>query len=238
MNLDIVNDLFNNLKENKFVQNFMKELSNYLEKNVINNAENFSMNNYENNLLVDNLEINNKKIISKYKNEMLLERANILQDYASKTKEKGEMYYIYNKNSNNPNAYNLYVCDPSKSHEVITKNIEELPQGVHLGNVLRKHGKNFILEKQDTQLVENQINKMIKEKMLEQDQYLDSKRIDGHIYRVEEKDSGRIWLYDLNNKVGGGREEIEEIEFPQDLYETAKEGDTFIYKDGTYQKNM
>ena len=238
MNLDIVNDLFNNLKENKFVQNFMKELSNYLEKNVINNAENFSMNNYENNLLVDNLEINNKKIISKYKNEMLLERANILQDYASKTKEKGEMYYIYNKNSNNPNAYNLYVCDPSKSHEVITKNIEELPQGAHLGNVLRKQGEDFILEKQDTQFVENQINKMIKEKMLEQDQYLDSKRIDGHIYRVEEKDSGRIWLYDLSNKVGGGREEIEEIEFPQDLYETAKEGDTFIYKDGTYQKNM
>ena len=37
MNLDLVNDLFSNLKENKLVQNFMKELSNYLEKNLSNN---------------------------------------------------------------------------------------------------------------------------------------------------------------------------------------------------------
>lgn len=32
MNLDIFNNLLNNAKENGFVQNFMKELSNYLEK--------------------------------------------------------------------------------------------------------------------------------------------------------------------------------------------------------------
>ena len=34
MNLDLVNELFNNLKENKFVKNFIKELSNYLENNL------------------------------------------------------------------------------------------------------------------------------------------------------------------------------------------------------------
>lgn len=29
-------------------------------------------------------------------------------------------------------------------------------------------------------------------------------------------------------------EGIEEIEFPRDLYDSAKEGDLFIYKNGTY----
>ena len=233
MNLDLVNDLFNNLKENRLVQNFIKELSNYLEKNLITNPEISGANNTWNNLLADNLEIDNKKIISKYRDEMLLERTNILQNYALKTKDKGEMYYIYDEGKN---EYNLCICEPSKSHEVVTKRIEDLPEGTSVGSVLRKLGEDFILEKEDTEVIGNQINNMIKKKIKEQDQYLDSKRIEEHIYEADEKYSGRIWLYDLNNKVGGSIEGIEEIEFPKNLYETAKKGDKFIYQNGEYQK--
>ena len=236
MNLDLVNDVFNNLKENKFVQNYIKELSNYLEKNLINNKGIAKENNNWNNLLEDDLEIDNKKIISKYKNEMLMERTNILQNYALKTKDRGEMYYIYDVNTKEKNTYNLCICNPSKSHEVITKKIEDLPGCASLGSVLRKKGQDFILEKEDTEVIEDQINNMIKEKIKEQDQYLDRKRIEGHIYEVDEKYSGRIWLYDLNNKVSGSGEGIEEIEFPIELYETAKKGDKFIYQNGEYQK--
>ncbi len=39
MNLELVNDLFNNLKENKFVQNFINEISNYLENNLKNDSD-------------------------------------------------------------------------------------------------------------------------------------------------------------------------------------------------------
>lgn len=236
MNLDLVNDLFNNLKENKFVQNFIKELSNYFEKNLINNSEISGANNTWNNLLVDNLEIGGKKIISKYKNEMLLERTNILQNYALQTKNKGEMYYVYNISADEKKAYNLCICNPSKSHEVITKSVEDLPDGTSLGSVLRKQGEGFILEKEDTKVIENQINNMIKEKIKDQEQYLNSKRIDGHIYEVDEKYSERIWLYDLNSTVGNGIEGFEEIDFPKNLYETAKKGDKFIYQNGDYQK--
>ncbi len=236
MKLDLVNDLFNNIKENKFVPNFIKELSDYLEKNLKPNSEISDKSNTWNNLLSDNLEINDKKIISKYKNEMLLERTNILQNYASKTKDKGEMYYIYDINTNNKDEYNLCICELSKSNNVITKKIEDLPEGVCLGSVLRKQGEKFILEKEDTSVIENQINDMIKGKIKKQDQYLESKRIDGHIYEVNEKYSGRIWLYDLNNKENGSIEGIEEIEFPKDLYETAKKGDRFVYQNGEYQK--
>ena len=236
MNLDLVNNLWNNLKENQFVQNFIKELSNYLEKNLTHNTEISGVDNTWNNLLSDNLEIGNKKIISKYKDEMLIERTNILQNYALKTKNKGEMYYIYDIGSNDTNTYNLCICEPNNSHKVITKKIEDLPESASLGSVLRKQGEDFILEKEDTEIIEKQINNMIKKKIREQDQYLDSKRIEGHIYEVDEKYSGRIWLYDLNNKVGGDIEGIEEIEFPKNLYETAKKGDKFIYQNGEYKK--
>lgn len=232
MNLDLINNLFNNLKENEFVQNFMKELSEHLE----NNSNTASSVGEWNNLLSNDLTIDNQKVISKYRDEMLTERNNILQKYAENTKEAGEMYYIYNISENEKNSYNLSNCTAKKSNEVITKQIEELPEGVRLGSVLREQNGSFILDVEATKIVGEEINQMIQEKLKQQDEYLDSKRIEGHVYEVGEKYSERIWLYDLNNNPNSGMEGIEEIEFPKDLYQTAKEGDLFIYKNGEYQK--
>ena len=222
MNLDFVNNLFNNLKENKLAKDFMNELSDYLENNGWNN------------LLADDLTINDTKIISKYKDNMLKERANILQDYAENTKEAGEMYYIYNVSENEKNSYNISKTD--KNHKILTLSIDELPKETQLGSVLRKQGDKFILDANATRIVGKRINEMIEEQIKKQNQFLKDKRIDGHMYEVEEKDNGRIWLYDLNNIEGGGIEEFEEIEFPKDLYQMSKKGDKFLYKDGGYQK--
>ena len=230
MSLDLINEIFNNLKENKFVQNFIKELSNYLENNITNNPK---INNKSQNLMSEDLTLYNNKIITKYRDKILLERNNILQNYAEKTKELGEMYYIYNNNISKVNSYDLCACN--KNNEVLVKSIEELPQGATLGAVLRKQGKDFILDVEATKVIEEEINKMIQEKIEEQNKYLESRRINGHMYEVGEKYSGRIWLYDLNNTEGGGIEGIEEIEFPTNLYEKAKEGDIFIYQNGEYQ---
>lgn len=222
MNLDFVNNLFNNLKENKVAIDFMNELSDYLENNGWNN------------LLADDLTINDTKIISKYKDNMLKERANILQDYAENTKEAGEMYYIYNVSENEKNSYNISKTD--KNHKILTLSIDELPKGTQLGSVLRKQGDKFILDANATRIVGKRINEMIEEQIKKQNQFFKDKRIDGHMYEVEEKDNGRIWLYDLNNIEGGGIEEFEEIEFPNNLYQMSKKGDKFLYKDGGYQK--
>lgn len=78
---------------------------------------------------------------------------------------------------------------------------------------------------------------MIEEQIKEQNQFLSDRRIEGHSYEIEDKDNGRVWLYDLNDTTGGGIEEFEEIEFPKDLYEMAKNGDKFLYKNGLYTKN-
>lgn len=234
MNLDLVNGIFNNLKENKFVQSFINELSNYLRNNIENTSKVLDVDDKWNNLLVDDLTLYDKKIMTKFKDEMLIQRSNILQNYAKNTKENGEMFYIYDKATNERNAYNLYSCNSEKSHKVVTKVIEDLPVGSKPGSVLRKQGENLLLDEESTRNVGKEINIMIKEKIEEQNQYLNSRRIEGHIYEVGERYSGRIWLYDLNNVSNGAIEGIEEIEFPKDLYETAKEGDLFVYKNGEY----
>lgn len=236
MNLDVVNDLFNNLKENEFVQNFINELSNYLENNITNNSKISNNNCSFNNLHLDDLMLYEEKVTVRYRDKMLIERGKILQRYSENTREKGEMYYIYDENSSDSNSFNLCICEEGKSHEVITKSKEELPEGATLGSVLRKKDIEFVLDCEGTKSVEKEINIMIKEKIEEQHEYLDSKRVEGHTYEVGEKHSGRIWLYDLDNVQGGGIEEIEEIEFPKDLYKDAKEGDLFIYQNGKYEK--
>lgn len=223
MNLDFVNNFFNNLKENKLAKDFMNELSDYLENNEWNN------------LLSDDLTINDTKIISKFKDKMLKERSNILQNYAESTREAGEMYYIYNVSENERNSYNISKAD--KSHKVITMSVEDLPEGAQLGSILRKQGDKFILDANATRIVGKRIDEMIEELIKEQNQFLSDKRIEGHTYEIEDKGNDRVWLYDLNNTTGGGIEEFEEIKFPKDLYEIARKGDKFLYKNGLYTKN-
>lgn len=236
MNLDVVKDLFNNLKENNFVQSFMKELSKYLENNITNNNKISNNDISFNNLYLDDLTLDGEKVTVRYRDKMLTERREILQRYNENTKEKGEMYYIYDVNSSDNNYFNLCICEEGKSHEVITKSKEELPEGATLGSVLRKKDIGFVLDYEGTKSVGKEINTMIKEKIVEQHEYLDSKRVEGHTYEVGEKYSGRIWLYDLDDVQGGGIEGIEEIEFSEDLYKEAKEGDLFIYQNGKYEK--
>ena len=100
MSLDLVNELFHNLKENKFVQNFIQELSNYLKNHLGNiNNSNIPKSDFEwNNLLSDDLTLYNSKITTKFRDKMLLNRRNILEEYALSTKEKGEMFYIFGNN--------------------------------------------------------------------------------------------------------------------------------------------
>ena len=237
MNLDIVNELFNNLKESRFVKNFMEELSNYLENNINNDSKNLNIDYEFQDLMAEDLTLYNKKVITKFRDEMLIERNNILQNYANKTKEKGEMYYIYGESENKNNAYNLYNCT-NGGKEIITKSIEELPTGSNLGTVLRKKDNNFVLDNEDTKEIVKEIDTMIKEKIEEQNEFLQSKRIEGHVYEIGEKNSGRMWLYDQNSDNKKAIEGIEEIEIPKELYEETKEGDLIIYHNGKYHKKI
>lgn len=228
MNLDLVNDLFNNLKENKFVQNFMKELSNYLEKNLSNN--NFSSNSWID-LSKDDLTIFDTKITTKFRDEMLVERNNILQNYAKNINGTDDIFYIYSINSNNKNSYNLYNC---RTNDIVTKSIDNLPNGSKLGSILSYKSGSFILDNETTEMLENEIISMIKDKIIEQNEFLSNNRIEGHIYEVGEKSSGRVWLYDLNSVTGGG-DGIEEVEFSAELYDRIDENDRVIFRDGEYK---
>lgn len=230
MNLDLINNIINGTKNNKIVQNFVNELQNYLENSISNN-------NYRNtekeDIQLTNMNHNEEKIITKYRDEMYIERANILNNYAKQTANKGQMYYIYSKNSKLENGFNLCICENGQSHTVIEASINELPSGVKVGSVLRKQGNSYIIDNEATKDISESIDEMKKELLEKQKEFLNSKRIENHVYEMSENAKDRACLFDITNN---NEEEIEEINFPQYLLKDAKEGDLFVYRNGEYQK--
>lgn len=220
MNLGLVHKIINDINSNKYAQNFIQELQKYLENNTKREE-----------LALLNPTHNGNKIITKYRDKMLLERADILNNYASKTIDEGEMYYIYSKNSKMEDGYNICNCEKEKSHIVIEVDKEVLPSEAKIGSVLRKNGDTFIIDEKASTEIDEQINNMKTKILEEQAKYLASKRIEGHIYEMSENDGNSAWLFDITTDSNEG---VEEIDFPLELLQRSKEGDLFIYENGEY----
>ena len=224
MNLDLINGLFNEVKNSKFAKDFIYELQNYLEKMVSKNT------NKEDNIL--KFFMHDEKLITIFRDKMLIERSNILNNYAKQTLENGEMYYIYDKNSNVPDCYNVCACDEEKSHLVFEINKENLPEGIEVGSVLRKIDENYILDELATKSIEEEIYNMEENILKMQNEYLENCRIEGHTYEISEINEDRVWLFDISD---GNSEALEEIDFPLELLEEIKENDLVIYENGNYK---
>lgn len=226
MNLDLFNDLVNDVKNSSEIQNLIKEVKKYLENNIIKND-------IKEEIPLVNPTYDSEKIITKFRDEMLIKRADILNNYAKNTQNKGEMYYIYSKNSESENRYNICICAEDKSHIVSEKSQEELPYGARIGSILRKNNDRFIIDEKATKTISEKLDSMKSQLLEEQNEFLESKRIEGHIYEMSENSGDRAWLFDLTI---GSDEGVEEIDFPLELLNESKEGDLFVYKNGEYIK--
>lgn len=216
MKLDLNNHISNNTK---LVQDFIKELQDYLQRKV--------------DIPLINPIHNGNKIITEFRDKMYIQRSKILNDYAKQTVDKGTMYYIYDKNSKLEDGYNLCICEEEKSHIIIEANSNILPNGATIGSVLRKFEGNYILDNEATKDVSEKIEKMKDELLEKQTEFFNSKRIEDHIYEVSEKGNDRVWIFDITNN---SDEALEEIDFPKELLQNAKVGDLFIYKNGEYKQ--
>ena len=214
--------LSNGAKKSTNIQEFLKELGNYLKssKDHYNNKE-------------EDIVDKESKMVTEYRDEFYLKRNNILINYANKSLGNGQMYYIYSKNSKDSNMYNLCICEEGRSHIVIEENIDKLPKGANLETVLRKKNGSYILDDDATMDVKAKIEELKNRILEEQERYLKENRIEGNIYELSEKAKDRVWLFNITNN---NQEVFEEIEFPKELLEEAKEGDKFLFKEGKYIK--
>lgn len=223
-------DFFNNLKENlsnnevisnitEGIQDFLTEVSDRLNDNENNNLDIVS-------------EITTARTTSlSSENSIMKARDEILREYAKNTTDKGDLYFIFNKIKDSDD---YRVIQMGKDIDTTLKvNVNELPEGSGLNQVMRLKDGIFELDEIGTENVLNKIYIKAEEILDRQDRKLQEYRKDGHIYVVTEDINNRIFLWDTTSKPDF---EIEEVNFPRQLLNEAKEGNKFIYKNGEYER--
>ena len=149
-----LNRITEKMENNSFIRNFIKEMSEYLEK--VNNKKEIKIEKMDQIKLTDeeDLEFYRKKwdFLEKYFEKELLDLS------------KGEIFIVTNKYENDE-EYHRYKVTQYKNnieHKCIAFE-KDLPENVQLGDVVRKVDGKYIYDKQATQYVSESINKIKQE---------------------------------------------------------------------------
>lgn len=217
MNLELLNNLYNEEKSKKLIKNF---------SNKINN---------ETVSVLDEI-LNKYNETNELRDKLLSERFKILTDYASQNIDKGEFYYIYQKASDDNQTYLMAVFGKEQTCEIFKINKEIMPANSNIDSILRKKEEKFYLDEEATEY--------IKSKMREKFQIIingkeNKNKIEGHIYEFVESSGNSAWLIDTNSpldKSNNAYDVFEDTEFPLELLKSTKEGDLFKYINGKYER--
>lgn len=235
MNLDLVNNIFNGLKENKIVQNFINELSNYIENNINNNSSfgNGGVPIIEEILSKNKVTNGNENSIRSKLNEVISKYAeqNFNNDSMYFVKDSKKIYWLNNKRHYNNDVYTVLKVQNSKIEEMeISK--KDMPKDIRINDVFRIEDGKYVIDNIATKELQEEIINMAKEIIDKQNANLEKYRKDGHLYMVTEEMGNNRFLRDLT---GETKIEFEEVDIPKDLLNEATEGVVLKYANGRYE---
>lgn len=162
-------------------------------------------------------------------NELNKARTEILKEYANATEERGSLYFVYNKVKGEDN-YRVWEFNGNNiTKKEVNKN--ELPKDVTVNSAMRVDNNEFVLDVEATKSISEKIRNRANIIIENQNKKIEDYKKEGHIYLVTEDINGRVFLWDSTEKP---KYEIEDINFPENLKNIAKEGNSFRYQNGTY----
>lgn len=220
----------NGLKENDFVQNFINELSKYLE-NL--GKERTEMPIIEDILSNNNLTTGNENSIRWKFDDVILEYAE--QNFSNETmyfvQDSKKIYWSNNEKHYNNNVYSVLKVEKNQIEEIeISK--KDMPKEIGLNNVYTIKEEKFVIDNFATKELKKEIKNMAEEIINKQNVKLNSYRKEGHLYMVSEEIGDNRFLWDLTD---APKFEFEEVNIPKDLLERATEGSVLKYANGTYE---
>ncbi|MDO5555647.1 MAG: hypothetical protein Q4G09_03045 [Clostridia bacterium] len=226
MKLDLLNEIFNNLKENKFVQNFINELSNYLDKNA------------EQPIIEDILSKNN--VTTGNENSIRLKLDNVVLNYANQNfsnnsmcfvKDGKKTFWLNNKINYNNDVYVVLKVNNNKIEE-IEINKKSMPKNINVNDVFKMEKGNYVIDNVATKELKEEIINMANEIIDKQNLNLEKHRKEGHLYMVTEELGNNRFLWDLTD---ASKVEFEEVNLSKDLLEKATQGIVLKYTNGNYE---
>ena len=149
-----LNRITEKMENNSFIRNFIKEMSEYLEK--VNNKKEIKIEKMEQIKLTDEEDL-----------EFYRKKWDFLENYFEKELldlSKGEIFIVTNKYENDEEDHRYKVTQYKNNieHKCIAFE-KDLPENVQLGDVVRKVDGKYIYDKQATQYVSESISKIKQE---------------------------------------------------------------------------
>lgn len=224
MSLDFFN-MKESLEKNETLSKVVERVTEFIEElsEALQNKNNSDKD------IVTQISSDNKLSIAS-ENEIIKVRNEIVSELASNTKEEGTLYFILNK-IKGENSYRVWEFNNGNRTQIeMEKN--ELPENASVNSVLREENGKLVISKEETDIILNKVREEADKIIEEQNKKIEDYKKEGHTYLVSEDINGRVFLWDTTEKP---KFEIEDVYFPEELKNKAKEGNSFIYKNGTYE---
>lgn len=217
------------------MQNFINELSNYLENNMKNNlgcrSEDVPI--IEDILSKNNVTTGNENSIRWKLNDVILEYAgqNFNNDSMYFVKDSKKTYWSNNEKHYNNNVYNVLKVENDKIEELeISK--KDMPENIGVNDVFRMENDKYVIDNFATKELQEEIINMANEILDKQNANLDKFRKEGHLYLVSEELGNNRFLKDLTD---ASNFEFEEVNIPKDLLDRATGGAVLKFNNGSYE---
>ena len=222
MSLNFFQQLKENLEQNDTLSNIGNTVTNFIEelKEALDEKKNQD--------IVSQIASENKLTIAS-ENGITQARMQIVEEYVNKTQKEGKLYFIFNQ-IKGEEKYRVWEFKGGERTQSEIPKIE-LPQEAKINTVLIEQNGKLIVDTVATNQIEEQIREKANEIIQKQDSKIADYKKEGHIYQVTEDINGRVFLWDTTEKPDF---EIEDVYFPEELKEKAKEGNQFLYQNGTY----
>ena len=158
MNLDKINEVFNNIKENDIVENFIKQLSNYLEENV-------KLNNLEQPIIEEILKTN--KLTTGNENQIIWNLDEVVEKYAKENynneaiyfiKDNKKIYWQNNKKNYDDSFFTALKVENGEVEELEIKKSDTL-KNITVNDVVKIYDGEFIVDSIATKELKDEIKK-------------------------------------------------------------------------------
>ena len=227
MNLDLVNDILKELKENDFVQDFINDLTSYLENK-----------NEEKPILEEILSKNN--ITTANENSIRWKMDDVILDYAKENFKDETMYFVNdnkkivwknNKKDYNNDILSILKVENNKIEEIGLEK-SKLKEKLSINDVFKIENDEAIIDKIATKELKDRILEMANEIIEKQNNNLSNYKKEGHLYVVKEEIGNNRFLKDITEDKNT---EFEEVDLPKEILDKAVEGSVLKYTNGKYE---
>lgn len=227
MNLDLVNDILKELKENDFVQDFINDLTSYLENK-----------NEEKPILEEILSKNN--ITTANENSIRWKMDDVILDYAKENFKDETMYFVNdnkkivwknNKKDYNNDILSILKVENNKIEEIGLEK-SKLKEKLSINDVFKIENDEAIIDKIATKELKDRILEMANEIIEKQNNNLSNYKKEGHLYVVKEEIGNNRFLKDITEDKNT---EFEEVDIPKEILDKAVEGSVLKYTNGKYE---